>query len=255
MSDETGEAADQGGEGADEVGGEQRPEWLRPNFKNTEEQAKAYPHAYGEMTAAQQRANEAEEALEALYAEVERQDQQGQQQQSASQEEDLLMQMWTSDDPRQQLAAVAAMAQAAQQQAAPPGNGEPDAASLVVPTRLAQDELRRRYGDFDEMLPEVREVLGAMPGLVAGAGVDDIERGMDAAYNIVKGRTAMTETDRQREQAARDEQMRQEKLAAQGLSSGAGRVAPPSEAQDEWAKIKSVKTGSFSELLREASQR
>jgi hypothetical protein len=185
------------------------------------------------------------------------QDQQSAQQQGMSQQEADLVNMLTrareDGDARAELAVMAHIASLqAQAQVAPLQKAQEADPDMTVASRLAEQELRAKYDDYDEYRDAAARYLEQMPGLIPDPSVGSVQTGIDTAYRLAKAEKLMSaEESRQKaEQQAQAE--RQEKLQAQGLTGAGARQAPPSEAADQWARIMAAGSGSFSDLLREA---
>ncbi len=251
-------------EGVD-TGSQGRPDYLLDNFKSVEEQARSVSESVRKMHEATTEAKRLESELSDLRSEYEQMNefvqQQNQQPQYGQQQEHPLVlaaqQALDVGDAASFLAINAQLSQEiaqqtmAQQQSQAQESAAPDE-TLALIANAAENRVRERYPDYDEMRGKVEEKLTQYPGLVSDRTLNGVQAGIEAAYTLVKGEDRMRNDQDSAAQQAAAEADRQQKLAATGLTGGGARQAPPDEAQAHMQSLINMRSGTFSELLNDA---
>lgn len=245
MSDDPKDPAE-GQDNPEEV----RPAWLPENFKEPEALVESYKEAQrkiteltGQVKTRDENLQSFSERLEQIEAETSRQSQQTQQYDFQA----AYDRAYEEGDTRAIIALNAQLAQAAAEQAfqklQPQQPASNDSNSEIV-AKLAEAEVRARYGDWDDYREKIADTIKAQPWLLPDEALSSprrLEAAFDNVYRIVKFDDQGTAG--QGNQAA--ELQRQMKLQAQSAVGAAGRPGSPDSDKEAWERIKAARPKNY----------
>lgn len=227
------------------VAASERPEWLPDKFTNPEDLARAYEESQRQATRASQEAAELRETVDDLAAQM---DQYNAPQQQGFEQNPLVMQYANAlgIDPADAAQALAVQAQVAQAVAQESGQRQPGP-DVSMLTAFAENQIRSTNSDYDKYREQTIQVLQENPQLVADTGtLDGVQRGLDTAFQIARGRALAEANANEAQKAAQAEKSRDDKLQAQTAPGSGSRPERTTEASDVWERIKNAQTGGFS---------
>jgi len=235
---------------------ETRPEWLLEKFESPEAQAQAYAEAEREMgRMREEMARERDQFQSALQnLEALRLEEPQRPQQAYAPENDPLLQQYQNaldmGDARALLAINLELNRQMTQQAIAEGmkdlSGRVERQGDVdreVAITMATERVARQHEDWEEIAPEVGRLLQANNEWIpTNSSIEAYEKAIGQAARVVKAERYMASRDS-------EERTRQEKLASQGLTGGAARVATQEELNREWDAVKNAKLTGYSGLF------
>lgn len=212
----------------------QRPEWLPENFKNPEDFAASYKESQRKITELAQEKKGLEESINLLSSQFE----QFTAQQSQP-DPDTVRSQWYEQFEADPLATMTQIAQLTaqqivqQSQQSQAGIKPEDFAAYV-----AEQQVSSRYQDFDELRPQITELLSSDPLFQSDAIWADPQtatHALDRAYQTVKAQELLSGNQIAQQQLADSRAM---KLGAQSAQGASGRQEAP--AIDEWEAVKNA---------------
>lgn len=235
-----------------------RPEWLLEKFGSPEDQARAYAESEKEM----QRMRSEMDRQQAQFAEALqnmeslRVPEQDQRQPVYDPQNDPLLasyqQALDMGDARALLAINLELNRQMTQQAIQEGmkdlTGRVEKTAETdreVAITLATERVARRHPDWEEIAPDVGRILQENSEWIpTTSSIEAYEKAIGQAARIVQAERVLAGQQR-------TEQVRQDKLASQGLSGGGGvRIVSPEEAQKEWEAVKNAQLTGYAGILR-----
>ncbi len=242
--------ADDLDEGAGTPDPPELPDWVDPKFASAENpieaQARSYSEALRAMEESGRERNELRETVDELVQQMETFSAPVQQQPGIH-DNPLVVQYANAlgiavEDAAAALSVQAQVAQAVAQENAPRPAG-PDVSML---TAFAENQIRSQNSDYDTHRDATIRVLQENPQLVADTGtLDGVQRGLDTAFQIARGRALHEQSLSAEQKAQADEAARAAKMAAQGVPGNGTRPQRVNEASDVWTRIKNADVGGF----------
>ena len=237
---------------------EERPDFLLEKFDSPEEQAKAYAEAEREMSRMREEMTREREQFAAALQNLEElrppEQQVSPPQQAYDPTNDQLLQAYQQaldmGDARALLAINLDLNRQMTQQAIQEGmkdiSGRVEKSQDVdreVAITLATERVARQHSDWEELAPDVGRLLQQNAEWIpSSASIEAYEKAIGQAARVVKA-------DRILADQARNENVRQQKIASQGLTGDSARVASPEEQQREWDMVKNAKLTGYQGIL------
>lgn len=224
----------------------ERPEWLPENFKSPEALVDSYKELQGASTrtsqqlAEERQAREAlEEAVQTLSAQFEAQNQP---------DPNAVYSQWQDlhdNDPvtftfqaAQRVAEQTAREILKSQQAEGQSTLDPDTLAFFASQMAAQ-----KYEDWDEVLPQVKELMANDPIFANDNLYRDVPTAantIDRAYRMAKADSLLSDNAVVQQQVADTRAM---KLAAQSAAGASGRSPAPDDFEQRWQEIQNAQSG------------
>ena len=239
---------------------EDRPDWLLEKFTSPEDQARAYAEAEREMqrmrTELERERTQFADALSNL--ENLRVDEQAAPPPSYSPDADPLLQSYQQaldmGDARALLAINLELNRQMTQDAIKEGmkdlSGRVERSQEVdreVAITMATERVARRYENWQEIAPEVGRLLQENSEWIPTSNsIEAYEKAIGQAARVITAERVLSDQ-------GRAEQVRQEKIASQGLVGNSARVFSPEESQKEWEAVKNARLTGYEGILRGSS--
>lgn len=238
---------------------EERPDFLLEKFETPEDQARAYAEAEKEMSRMRAEMDREREQFTSALQNLEslRPDEYQQQappQQNYNPDNDPLLAQYQQaldmGDARALLAINLELNRQMTQQAIDEGmkglNTKVEQNQNVdreVAITLATERVARQHPDWEEIAPDVGRLLQQNSEWIpTNSSIDSYEKAIGQAARVVRAEKILAENDR-------TQQVRQQKLATQGLTGDSARVASPEEMTKEWDAVKNARLTGYSGIL------
>jgi hypothetical protein len=234
----------------------ERPEWLPENYKTPEDLAAAHRSLQDRLRQEAEDRKQREQENAELRAALEQQQQaqqQGQQgdlldniaaeiayaRETGDVRRELELNAWLQQQTLQQ--SLGGMQVAAQQQERPGAEAQDQLIAAHV-----HDSMQRQFDDWEELKPQVAELLTAEPWRLPDQALDSIpsmQSALASVYEVVKARQLL-EQQKELEQRGlgQADLSRARKLEAQTMQGASGRPDEPSQVDREIAEMNSRST-------------
>lgn len=237
---------------------EERPDFLLEKFETPEDQAKAYAEAEKEMSRMREEMSREREQFAAALQNLEDLRPAEQTPPPAAPPYDpnsdplltAYQQALDMGDARALLAINLDLQRQMTQQAI--AEGMKDLSGRVEKTQeidrevaitLATERVARQHEDWEELAPEVGRLLQANAEWIpSNSSIEAYEKAIGQAARVIKAEKILAEN-------ARNENVRQQKLASQGLTGDSARALSPEEGQREWDTVKNAKLTGYAGIL------
>jgi len=231
---------------------DERPDWLPENFKSPEDLARSYQEAQAKIREQGTQLNAMNDNFSALSQQLEEL-QAARTQVDPAQATTQWQELYETDPIGTQALLTQQIVQAelakARQETQKQFQPTQEAQSQLV-AAFAANEVRSRFGDWDELRDRISEEIANNPLFADDrlwADPRSATTAFEQAYTIVKGKDFLSGAIQPQQDA------RAMKLAAQTATGGGSRPDAPDDAQAAWERIQKAGGGSYADLMQPRS--
>ena len=224
---------------------EGRPDWLLPQFKTAEDQARSYAAAQSEMTRTRQELKEIQSQTQEILAQQQQQYQAQQAQGDQWGIQNQLLEAVASGDPEQELAAMAWLAETAAQKYAQQQAPQPQGNNAEVIGFAANQTMQAKYDDWNEIAMDVKALVEQDPELLRVNDTTTLAQavqGLERVYKIAKADRVLSQGESVL--AVENEANRLAKQQAQTITGSSQRPATSTAEDEYWQSIRETQLGS-----------